>query len=253
MCPAVETKGKTMNNLTRYAVAAALIAVGMVVSSLLISRFLVRVRHEKEIKVKGFAEAQLTSDIGQLSATLYVQRTRRDEAYRVLKQQLRQVLLTLRYEAPSDAAFETRIPDFSAIYRLDAKGKRTNELECYAGSMGFCVASADVHWIKRRSADLVELIGEGLDIRVDEPVFLVSNLREVKLELLEKATADGYRRAELMANNSGSRVGALQAARQGVFQITEPNSTRTTSYGVYDTSTIRKSIRAVVTLEYAVE
>jgi hypothetical protein len=66
------------------------------------------------------------------------------------------------------------------------------------------------------------------------------------------ATADGYKRAQQMARNSGAKVGTLRAARQGVFQTTEPDSTETSGYGVYDTSTIRKSVKAVMPLEYAI-
>lgn len=51
---------------------------------------------------------------------------------------------------------------------------------------------------------------------------------------------------------AGAKVGTLRAARQGVFQITEPDSTETSGYGVYDTSTIRKSVKAVMPLEYAI-
>jgi hypothetical protein len=105
---------------------------------------------------------------------------------------------------------------------------------------------------ERTSQELNEFIGQGYDISVQAPTFPVSDLADIKLDLLQKATADGYRRAQLIARNSGALVGALQAARQGVFQITEPNSTRTSSYGEYDTSTTEKSIRAVVSLEYAV-
>jgi hypothetical protein len=49
------------------------------------------------------------------------------------------------------------------------------------------------------------------------------------------------------------KVGALMSAQQGVLQITERNSTDTSGCGTYDTSTIGKTAKAVVTLEYAIE
>ncbi|MFN2352064.1 MAG: hypothetical protein ABR497_08980 [Kiritimatiellia bacterium] len=48
-------------------------------------------------------------------------------------------------------------------------------------------------------------------------------------------------------------MGALISARQGVFQITTRHSTDTSGYGTYDTTTIEKTAKAVVTLEYTVE
>jgi hypothetical protein len=37
-----------------------------------------------------------------------------------------------------------------------------------------------------------------------------------------------------------------------VFQITAPHSTETADYGSYDTNTVEKIVKAVVTVEYAV-
>ena len=73
------------------------------------------------------------------------------------------------------------------------------------------------------------------------------------MDLLADATDDGFQRARLMADNSGGKVGKLVEAQQGIFQITEPDSTRVSSYGIYDTGTIEKDIKAVVTLQYLIE
>jgi hypothetical protein len=43
------------------------------------------------------------------------------------------------------------------------------------------------------------------------------------------------------------------SARQGVFQITPAHSTEISDYGRNDTSSREKSIKAVVTVRYAVE
>jgi hypothetical protein len=51
---------------------------------------------------------------------------------------------------------------------------------------------------------------------------------------------------------SGGKVGGLSSASQGVFQITAVNSTDTSDYGVYDTSTIEKSVKCVVTVEFKI-
>jgi hypothetical protein len=88
---------------------------------------------------------------------------------------------------------------------------------------------------------------------VSSPEFIVSDLSAVKMDLLAMATGDGYRRALVLAQNSKGTVGALIGAEQGVFQITRPHSTETSSYGMYDTSTIEKSAKAVVTLRYAID
>ena len=268
-----------MRNVMRYSAGAAIMAAGMVLSSLLISHFFVRVKHEKEISVKGYAEATVVSDIGQVRVTLRAQAERRDSAYRLLRQVAEAVEGRARKSAPPDLQVKLDNPDFEAVYRRHARpsaasemaipasenadfngagvrdegGKATDEVDRYVGRQDLALVSSDVRWIERTSAELNELIGEGYDITVHSPSFLVSDLGPVKAKLLEEATADGYGRAQVLARNSGARVGALCAARQGIFQITEPNSTSTSSYGEYDTSTVTKCVKAVVSLEYAVE
>jgi hypothetical protein len=39
----------------------------------------------------------------------------------------------------------------------------------------------------------------------------------------------------------------------GVFQVTAPNSTDVSDYGVYDTSTLRKDVTAVVNVTFALK
>ena len=58
--------------------------------------------------------------------------------------------------------------------------------------------------------------------------------------MLAKAAKDARVRAEAIALQAGSEVGGLKRVNTGVFQITVPNSTKVSSWGSYDTSTIKK-------------
>ena len=106
--------------------------------------------------------------------------------------------------------------------------------------------------LDRLSRKLYDLNGEGIRLTLSGPDFFVSNLDEVKIDLMKRATKNGRDRAEIMAKSSGEKLGSLVSARQGVIQITKPNSTRTSSYGIYDTETIEKVVKLVVTLEFKI-
>ncbi|MEI7835536.1 MAG: hypothetical protein WCK05_03900 [Planctomycetota bacterium] len=45
----------------------------------------------------------------------------------------------------------------------------------------------------------------------------------------------------------------MNSASQGVFQITPVNAVETSEGGVYDTRSIDKSVKCVVTMEFRVE
>ncbi|MDX6516020.1 MAG: uncharacterized protein QOH73_1686, partial [Gaiellaceae bacterium] len=58
-------------------------------------------------------------------------------------------------------------------------------------------------------------------------------------------------RARVLIDATGSHLGKLRSVNVGVFQVTSPNSTDVSDYGVYDTSTLRKDVTAVVNLTFA--
>ena len=116
----------------------------------------------------------------------------------------------------------------------------------------FFVSTVRVKKLKEMSRKLYDLNAEGIRLTLSGPEFFVSKLDEVKIDLMKRATENGRDRAKIMAKSSGEDLGSLVSARQGVIQITKPNSTRTSSYGIYDTETIEKVVKLVVTLEFKI-
>jgi hypothetical protein len=86
----------------------------------------------------------------------------------------------------------------------------------------------------------------------EAPQFYLGSLDSIKLDLLGKAAADARSRAQILAGGE-SRLGALVEARQGILQVTPPNSVEVDDYGMYSTETIEKTVKAVVTVTFALE
>jgi hypothetical protein len=242
-----------MNQGLKLALAAVILSLGMVLSASLLSKFFVKIRHEQAITVKGFAEQDLTSDVGKFSCECSVRGATLQESYVKLQASRAAVLAYLRKMGFKDDEIVPGTIDSRKIAQRDAQGKETNEIEYYDITQRIAVMSANVQLIREVATGITELIKEGIDINAFAPEFYISDLKDDKLKLLAEATRDGYRRAVELAGNSHGRVGALISAQQGVFQITAKNSTDTSDYGTYDTATIRKTARIVVTLQYAIE
>ena len=81
-----------------------------------------------------------------------------------------------------------------------------------------------------------------------QPAYRISQLDEAKRELLEAATKDARRRADVLVAGSGSKVGSLLEASQGMFEVTSPDNPGDD----YDTTSINKVIRVVVTLRFEI-
>lgn len=74
----------------------------------------------------------------------------------------------------------------------------------------------------------------------------------LSVEMIAEAARNGRERAAALAGRDNGTVGPLVSADQGVFQIVPVNSTEVSGEGVYDTRTTEKTIKAVVTMQFAV-
>lgn len=242
-----------MNSFLKMSAVAVILSLGMILSSSLLSKFFLRIRHEQAITVKGYAEQDILSDVGKFSCTCSARGTSLKEAYGKLQESRLAVLAFLKRAGFLESETVSETIETQKISKRDAQGKETNETEYFDVSQALAVSSTNVALIRAVSTGITDLIKDGIDIRSSPPAFYVADLKDTKLRLLAQATEDGYRRAVALADNSKGKVGALISAQQGVFQITERNSTATSGYGEYDTSAIEKTAKAVVTLEYAIE
>lgn len=242
-----------MNNLMKLSVVALILAAGMILSASMLSRLFLRIRHEQAITVKGYAEADIISDIGKFSCTCAARGNSLKDAYEKLQANRNATVAFLKQIGLQQGDIVIHTIETTKIAKRDAQGKETNETEYYDVSQEITVTSTNVTLVRDTATRITELIRDGVDIRAGAPMFMVADLKDTKLKLLAQATDDGYRRALALAKGSKGKVGALISAQQGVFQITERHSTDTSGYGEYDTSSIEKTAKAVVTLDYAID
>lgn len=119
--------------------------------------------------------------------------------------------------------------------------------------LGGFLPSRDIDGVLEVALNPSLLADAGLELRGSDLEYFVSDLGELKRQLLAEATADAKRRAEQIAASTGNRVTAIRSARQGVFQITEPYSTAVSDYGIYSTQTREKDVTVTVRAEFAVQ
>lgn len=93
----------------------------------------------------------------------------------------------------------------------------------------------------------------GIETGYNDVQYLVSNLDDIKIEMVGKATQNAKQRAESMVKSTGDKIGSLNSAKMGVFQIVPINSTEVTDYGINDTSSPEKNVIAVVNATFTVK
>jgi hypothetical protein len=210
-------------------------------------------KQDNVIRVKGVAELDIASDRAVWWGTVRAGAATLPEAYAELEKSVAALRsFVVSRGIPADLVTLAAV-DIAKVYRRDEKGNATNDIESYRLSQQLGFGSPNVQVVREIANGATALIKDGFEIESGAPTYKVSSIEKTKLELLEQATANAYERAQTLARGSSSSVGRLVSAAQGVYQIVARGSTSSSDYGEYDTSSIEKTARVVVTLEYEVK
>ena len=248
------------------AAAAVIIAVialtaGIVLSSFMLSRFMLKIQHstEKSITVKGVAEKLITSDLAAFKCSITVKGMSREEGYANLARAQKTLLAKLDSLGFNAAMREDENISCDAHYRTvktkDKYGKETSNsyFDHYELTYSVRIRTSNVKLVSANVLKIHELAYQKLNVSVDSPSYFINNPEQYKLELVNSASASAAQRARTAASHSGSALGPLMEARQGVIQITAPASNETSDYGVYDTRSVQKVIRLVMTMKFSLK
>jgi len=115
------------------------------------------------------------------------------------------------------------------------------------------VRSDDVELIDRLSREFGSLLSSGIGVNAYSPEYYVTSLPELRPQLLEAAVADALVRAEAMVSVVEGSIGGVRAIRSGPFQVSAPDSVDVSDYGMYDTSTIDKTVTATVSVTFTTD
>ena len=131
-----------------------------------------------------------------------------------------------------------------------SNGNATGRIISYRANREVTVRSKDVELISKLSQGIGTLLDTGINVNNYGPAYYISNLPELRPQLMAEAMKDAKVRAEALTKAVGGDIGALVNVKAGPIQITTPDSTMTADYGAYDTSTIEKTVTATVSVTF---
>ncbi len=235
------------------------IALAMVVSSGFFVYGIVKIKlaSQKKIYAKGSAERRVFSDLGILEINISTKDADLKVANEGNRVKREQVLVFLAKHGVASSSVAISPPSVADVYKhvVDEKGRLTETWDGYKISQSIGLDSKDVNLIQRIYDAQGEILDQGILVNFSPPKYLFTNTVKIKMELLAEATKNARERAEQIVKNSGAatKIGALRSSSQGIFQITPLYSTETSGEGMNDVSSLEKSIRVVVSVEYALE
>lgn len=246
---------KVLRN-TQVIILGICIAAATIVSSVILSQGFLKVMKftREQISVTGSAQKIIKSDYIVWTGSF----SRRESgslaaAYKKLQDDLVKVKAYLITKGVNEKEIIVSQIATAAIYKKNAAGNDTNDIQGYVLSQNVDVRSGDIDKITQVSREATELINQGIEFVSGVPAYTYTKLDELKVEMLAKASENAKQRAQSMVSATGNKIGFMRSARMGVFQITPSTSTEVSDYGVNDTSSLDKKVTAVVTASFAIE
>jgi hypothetical protein len=227
-----------------------LLAVGIAVAGWFVGDGFVKGRSaDRYVTVKGVSERDVQADVALWPLRFVATNDDLGQAQVAIKQSHQHVLAFLERHGIDPAAAD--------VHRLEVNDLLANPYRSgstqsrYIITETLMVRTEDTKTIERASQAVSELIDAGVVLTSTGgssggPTFLFTRLSGLKPKMIAEATAEARRGAEQFAKDSGSEIGAIRRANQGVFVILA----RDRAPGIMEGSQREKTVRVVSTIEY---
>jgi hypothetical protein len=230
------------------------LAIGLILSTIIIANTVTKVKLANQtITVKGYAERRIKSDFIVWRGVFNVRGDKLTDAYAYLDRDLSLVKDYLVSKGVSENEIIFSSIRTRTLYARDQRGIPTEQVIGYELEQDVEIRSNEVDKISNLARESTELIKKGVQFQSLSPQYFYTKLGELKIDILAEATKDAKQRAEQLAQNSGSKIGSLRSATMGVLQITRAYSTEVSDYGINDTSSLEKDVKAVVTVSFSID
>lgn len=238
--------------MTDRIISSGLISLSIIIAILLLSWAALSIKSmdNRTIYVTGASSQLVKSNRGVWRGQLKANDTTRAGAYQKLIADQQKVKAFLGDMDIKPEQLNLGNVNVSEIYKRTYQGTDMSTIVGYRLSQELSVTLDSVATISILNTRISELLTSNVDIEGYSPQYLYTKLDSLKVDALGKAIENAKQRAQSMAKATGSSVGSLRSASMGVFQITPPDSTDVSDYGMNDTSTINKKITAVVNVTF---
>ncbi len=234
--------------------AGLFLAAGLIFSTMLGTATWLKVKNSQFIVSKGSTRKNVKSDLVVWKGSFTVEAPTLLEAQHNLKADAQKVQKFLVANNVTNAVFQPIVIEKKEA-KMDTKstGAEVTELSeqrtiGYRLTQEVRVESPAVDQLAE--LDTTPLVEQGVLFTTEQPLFIYSKVAEEKIEMLADATKDARARAEQIAAQGGRNIATLHDAEMGVFQITPLHDTGTSDEGESDTTSVDKTITAVVTATF---
>ena len=223
---------------------SAILAAGLVLSSIILVKPSVLLKRAEGVKVKGVAVERVMSDAADWSGTIAARGPTIEAAMKLLNAGVG----AARAQFDGDGVKNV---EFSGARVNCVAKQKSNDIDFYEAFASLSCSMADISTARKLEESVARLLEKGVGISSGPVNYYYTKIEGLKMKLLAAASANARSRALELVRGSGSELGGVVSASQGVFQITRPLSTDVSDWGSYDVSSVEKEVKCVVTIEFS--
>lgn len=229
--------------------AAFILAIGIAFGGFFPGYYYYQTHHNsRTVTVKGLAEKDVSADMGIWNLQFTVNGNDLSTTQATIEKQAMEVFKFLQkngFEVDEISIGRIETTDlFSNPYR-DASAMENSR---FILTQSIIVRSNQVQNIAKTIAKSNELISKGIVFSAQNANYFFTKLNEIKPELLKEATQNTNKAAQEFALNSGSSVGKIFQANQGIISILPRDDAN-----AYEPAQIEKRVRVVSTVTYLLQ
>jgi hypothetical protein len=202
---------------------------------------------DRYVTAKGLVERVEKSDRGTFELTFKVTGNDLGQAYQKLNQNTALAKTFIVNAGFTEADITILAPQVSDLHARDY-GENTPP-ERYLLERTIAVNSKNVDLLNTFSGKTGELIEQGVTVNRGYIQFYLDKFNELRPGLVSEATKNAFEVAKSFAVETGSEIGKIRKANQGVITLTSPNAPPGQDYD-NGTSSLFKKIRVVTTIEF---
>ncbi|MDZ7740367.1 MAG: SIMPL domain-containing protein [Bacteroidota bacterium] len=229
----------------RYLIHSIILALALVLAGYFIGNTLLKSKkYERHVEVKGLAEREVQADLAVWPIQISLMGNDLRLLQKELDDQKKQVKIFFTSQGFSAEEFNAGVTNIQDM-RADVYNPNARDFEFrFLAKTDFTIRTHDIEKLNNALSASQELLAKGILVSSKntwQPVeYIFTGLNDIKPSMVEEATRNAREVAEKFARDSGSQVGKIKSARQGIFSISDRDQ---------NTPEIKK-VRVVSTIEY---
>ena len=223
-------------------IASALIAVGIALMGLFIKAGIDNFANkDRQVTVKGLAEREVPADKVTWSISTKVTGNDLPMLYESINTQTDKIKRFLKQNGLDEKEITVNPPTISDLEARE--WGENNKNFRYIVSTTITVATNKVAEVNKAIFKQAELLKQGVAIENSNPQYEYASFQQMKPEMMAEAIKNAQKTAEQFAEASKARLGDIQTAGQGQFEIDDRDQ---------NTPYIKK-LRVVTTITYSIK